>query len=87
MGPDADALDDAPLMAALSAKGRKRSVLIAGHATSITLEDPFWDALKSLARAKGVTLPRLIEDIDERRGTNLSSALRLYVLYHLEQRP
>ena len=80
------AADDAALnkrlMAFLSAPVRKRSIVIAGHATSITIEDPFWDALKSIARQQGLSLPRLIEDIDEKRGTNLSSALRLYVLHH-----
>ncbi len=70
------------LMAFLSAPVRKRSIMIAGHATSITIEDPFWDALKTLSIQRGLSLPKLIEDIDERRGTNLSSALRLYVLHH-----
>lgn len=75
--------DDARLMACLSAPVRKRSIVIAGHATSVTIEDPFWDALKSIAVQRGLTLPKLIEDIDEKRGTNLSSALRLFVLHTL----
>lgn len=69
----------------LSEKVVKRSVTIAGHTTSISLEEPFWSALRSLAKAEGRSLAALITDIDERRGTNLSSALRLYVLESLQK--
>lgn len=64
----------------LSSKVVKRSVTIAGHTTSVSLETPFWDALRAIAEQEKRTLSALIADIDERRGTNLSSALRLYVL-------
>ena len=67
----------------LSSKVIKRSVTIAGHTTSVSLEEPFWEALQELARAEKRSLTALITDIDERRGTNLSSALRLYVLSSL----
>ena len=69
----------------LSEKVVKRSVTIAGHTTSISLEEPFWSALRSLAKAEGLSLAALITNIDERRGTNLSSALRLYVLESLQK--
>lgn len=59
---------------------QKRSVVIAGHATSISLEPAFWDALKELAGARGISLNRLIEEIDDTRDGNLSSAVRVYVL-------
>ena len=64
---------------------KKRSVSIAGHATSITLEDEFWDAVKVIANKRGTTVPLLIGEIDEARmkqasPPNLSSAIRLYVL-------
>lgn len=59
---------------------RKRSVLIAGHATSVSLEPEFWTALKEIAEARGTSLNRLIEDIDRRRQGNLSSAIRVFVL-------
>lgn len=59
---------------------RKRSVMVAGHPTSVTLEEPFWDALKELAAAEGVSVNALIERIDATRTGNLSSALRVYVL-------
>jgi predicted DNA-binding ribbon-helix-helix protein len=61
----------------------KRSIEIAGHRTSISLEDEFWSALKDIATARGVTLRSLIAEIDAGRGeTNLSSAIRLAVLAH-----
>ena len=70
----------------LSAKVVKRSVSIAGHLTSISLEEPFWSELQKLAKVNGKSLSRLIASIDKDRGTNLSSALRLYVLYSLKQK-
>ena len=61
----------------------KRSVVVAGHRTSISLEDAFWKSLKEIARARGTTLSRLVETIDSKRGdANLSSAIRLFVLDH-----
>jgi predicted DNA-binding ribbon-helix-helix protein len=62
---------------------RKRSLAIAGHRTSVSLEDAFWDALKRIASADGRTMAALVAEVDSRRGaTNLSSALRLHVLEH-----
>jgi predicted DNA-binding ribbon-helix-helix protein len=69
----------------LSAKPVKRSVTIAGHITSVTIEEPFWSALRSIAKEQGRPLSALIAEIDERRGINLSSALRLYVLSVLQE--
>jgi predicted DNA-binding ribbon-helix-helix protein len=69
----------------LSEKVVKRSVSIAGHTTSISLEEPFWKALRGLAKAQNRSLASLITEIDERRGTNLSSALRLYILDSLQK--
>jgi predicted DNA-binding ribbon-helix-helix protein len=59
---------------------RKRSVTLAGHRTSLSLETEFWDALKAAARADGLSLNALIERIDENRAGNLSSAVRVYLL-------
>ncbi|PZO83179.1 MAG: aryl-sulfate sulfotransferase [Micavibrio aeruginosavorus] len=70
----------------LSEKVIKRSVTIAGHSTSISLEAPFWTILQDVAKAEKRPLSALIEEIDSRRGTNLSSALRLYVLDYLLRR-
>jgi len=59
----------------------KRSIEIAGHRTSVTLEDAFWNALREIADARGQTLRALIAEVDARRGrNNLSSAIRLFVL-------
>jgi predicted DNA-binding ribbon-helix-helix protein len=58
----------------------KRSVNIAGHPTSLTLEEPFWRGLKRVAMRRGISLNALIAEIDSGRGGNLSSALRLFVL-------
>lgn len=64
---------------------KKRSVRIAGHETSITLEDDFWRALSDIAEEKHLPLNALITHIDaERNAPNLSSAIRLYVLAHLQ---
>lgn len=66
---------------------KKRSVRIRGHATSVSLEEPFWAELKRMAAEAEMPLAALIEAIDERRRTaNLSSALRLAVLDDLRRR-
>lgn len=57
--------------------------MIAGHSTSVSLEQPFWDELVRIADERDISLSDLISEIDEARGTNLSSALRLFVLYCL----
>ena len=62
---------------------RKRSVLIAGHSTSVSLEEPFWDALKDIAASRGLSLNALVESVDGDRSGNLSSALRVFVLAEL----
>ncbi len=59
---------------------RKRSVTVAGHRTSVSLEAAFWEALKELACGRGVSVGRLIDEIDAGRTGNLSSAIRTYVL-------
>ena len=58
----------------------KRSIVIAGHKTSVSLEDAFWTGLKEIAAGRDITLSDLVATIDtERRHGNLSSAIRLYV--------
>lgn len=59
---------------------RKRSVVIAGHRTSVSLENAFWQALKTIATARGATVNQLVTEIDRDRSGNLSSAIRLFVL-------
>ena len=61
----------------------KRSIVIGGHKTSVSLEDLFWTELKKIAQARQVTLSKLVTNIDgKREQNNLSSAIRLFVLYH-----
>ena len=61
----------------------KRSIVIAGHKTSVSLEDAFWKGLKEIAGGRDVTLSDLVSTIDsDRRHGNLSSAIRLFVLDH-----
>ncbi|ASY63660.1 hypothetical protein SJ05684_c22190 [Sinorhizobium sojae CCBAU 05684] len=66
----------------------KHSATLHGHRTSFTLEDPFWQELKSIAKSRGIPLARLIAEIDDNRDPegNLSSALRLYVLAWVKRR-
>ena len=59
----------------------KRSIVIAGHKTSVSLEDAFWQGLKEIAVGRDMTLSDLVATIDtERQHGNLSSAIRLFVL-------
>jgi predicted DNA-binding ribbon-helix-helix protein len=61
----------------------KRSIVIAGHKTSVSLEDAFWRGLKEIAHSRNMTLSDLVASIDtDRRHGNLSSAIRLFVLDH-----
>jgi predicted DNA-binding ribbon-helix-helix protein len=61
----------------------KRSIVIAGHKTSVSLEDAFWTGLKDIAGTRDMTLSDMVASIDtDRRHGNLSSAIRLFVLDH-----
>jgi predicted DNA-binding ribbon-helix-helix protein len=65
----------------LASAVRKRAVSVAGHKTSVSLEDTFWEALEEIARQHDTTRAKLIAAIDsERKHTNLSSVIRVYVL-------
>jgi len=67
----------------------KRSVSIAGHPTSVSLEQEFWDALKDIAKSHGQSVQDLVSTVDKTRDGGLSSALRVYVLQSMQnnQRP
>jgi predicted DNA-binding ribbon-helix-helix protein len=61
----------------------KRSIVIAGHKTSVSLEDAFWQGLKEIATERDLTLSDLVATIDTgRHNGNLSSAIRLFILDH-----
>jgi predicted DNA-binding ribbon-helix-helix protein len=76
--------EDAPRAAHAAADGAKiikRSIAIAGHRTSVSLEEIFWRALKSMAEVRGSSTAALVAEIDAgRNGANLSSAIRVFVL-------
>ena len=65
----------------------KRSVVIGGHKTSVSLEEPFWTEVRAIATAEQITVSSLLRRIDrERSNANLSSAIRVYVLEHVRDR-
>jgi len=65
----------------------KRSIVIAGHKTSVSLEDGFWQGLKEIANERNLTLSDLVATIDtDRHRGNLSSAIRLFVLDYYRAR-
>ncbi|MFN0042966.1 MAG: ribbon-helix-helix domain-containing protein [Alphaproteobacteria bacterium] len=64
----------------MSVKTLKRSVVIAGHRTSVSLERAFWVVLKDISKARGISVNALIEEIDAGRAGNLSSAIRVHIL-------
>src|SRR4029077_7991131 len=65
----------------------KRSIVVAGHKTSVSLEDAFWKGLKDIADDRDITLSDLVSSIDtDRQQGNLSSAIRLFVLDYYRTR-
>ena len=65
---------------------KKHSLVIAGHRTSISLEAPFWEALKEIAASENRPIAALVADVDSGRGElNLSSAIRVFVLRSAKQ--
>jgi len=65
----------------------KRSVVVAGHKTSVSLEEAFWTSMKEISCARNMSLSELVGEIDtNRQQGNLSSAIRLFVLDHFRDR-
>ena len=65
----------------------KRSVIVGGQRTSVSLEDPFWSSIREIAQAQGTTVSKLIANIDNtREQNNLSSAIRVFVLNYVLNR-
>lgn len=79
-------IDDLRSMTSDRHRLRKRSVAIAGHSTSLSLEGAFWEALKEIAAERGVAVATLVAEIDATRPGNLSSAARVFVLDCLRRR-
>ncbi|WP_158968297.1 ribbon-helix-helix domain-containing protein [Chachezhania sediminis] len=71
----------------MTGRPRKRSLTLRGHRTSVSLEDPFWDEFRAIARADGVSVSALAARIDEERGLDigLASAIRLFVLRRVKE--
>ena len=68
------------------AKDLKRSLTIAGHRPSLSLEPEFWDALQKAASARGLSIATLVSEIDQTRGErNLSSAVRVWLVKEFER--
>ena len=64
----------------------KRSVVIDGHKTSVSLEEPFWQAVREITEARAITVSQLLREIDQKRSNaNLSSAVRVFVLEQARQ--
>jgi predicted DNA-binding ribbon-helix-helix protein len=77
----------ASAMADVMTRDLKRSLTIAGHRTSLSLEPEFWEALRKAAAVRGVTPAALVSEIDQTRGSrNLSSAVRVWILADLLRR-
>ena len=65
----------------------KRSIVIAGHKTSVSLEEAFWNGMKEISARRNMTLSELVGEIDSNRQQgNLSSAIRLFVLDYFRNR-
>jgi predicted DNA-binding ribbon-helix-helix protein len=65
----------------------KRSIVVAGHKTSVSLEEAFWNGMKEISGERNMTLSELVGEIDSKRQQgNLSSAIRLFVLDHFKSR-
>ncbi|MBI1205152.1 MAG: aryl-sulfate sulfotransferase [Rhodopseudomonas sp.] len=65
----------------------KRSVVIGGHKTSVSLEEPFWQAVREITDKRSITVSELLRQIDQARdSSNLSSAVRVFVLDQVRQR-
>jgi predicted DNA-binding ribbon-helix-helix protein len=62
---------------------KKRSVVVAGHRTSVSLENAFWDHLRKLAKGRRISVNELVTEIDQSRDGSLSSAIRVFVLENL----
>jgi len=72
----------------MNARPVKRSLTLQGHRTSVSLEEPFWQAFRDIARAEGRALNTLAAEIDATRDpeTGLASAIRVFVLRHYRER-
>jgi predicted DNA-binding ribbon-helix-helix protein len=83
--PPSEIRDRAPVSKTDPTRLVKRSVVVAGHRTSVSLEDAFWAELRRVATARHTSINGLIAAIDESRSGNLSSAIRVFLLLNRVQ--
>jgi len=81
--PANDHFGQKPVLTTADTEIRKRSVVIAGHRTSVSLENIFWETLRKMAEAEELSVNQIVTRIDAERAGNLSSAIRTYVLKRL----
>ena len=67
------------------AVSKKRSVVVSGHRTSVSLEPIFWDQLRTLASQRRISVNELVTLIDQQRAGSLSSAIRVFVLQSVQK--
>ena len=90
MGP-ADKYDQADMKSEIigglsgQAVNKKRSVVVAGHRTSVSLEPIFWDQLREIASQRRISVNELVTLIDQQRNGSLSSAIRVFVLENVRK--
>ncbi len=65
---------------------KRRSVIVSGHRTSVSVETAFWDELAAIAKRRGLSINALVSEIDDARSGSLSAAIRLYVLDAVKSR-
>ena len=76
-----DVIRDLPRQAV----SKKRSVVVSGHRTSVSLEQIFWDQLRALAAQRRVSVNEMVTHIDQQRAGSLSSAIRVFVLQSVQK--
>lgn len=70
---------------AKQAVSKKRSVVVSGHRTSVSLEPIFWDRLRTIAAQRRISVNELVTEIDQQRAGSLSSAIRVFVLQSVQK--
>ncbi|MFT5181452.1 MAG: putative DNA-binding ribbon-helix-helix protein [Alphaproteobacteria bacterium] len=67
------------------AVSKKRSVVVSGHRTSVSLEPVFWNQLRSIAAQRNISVNELVTEIDQQRAGSLSSAIRVFILQSVQK--
>ena len=70
----------------MDGRPKRRSVIVSGHRTSVSVEAAFWDELATIAKRRGLSINALVSAIDDARSGSLSAAIRLYVLEAVKSR-